>query len=184
MGQDGAQSAREALKDRKNRVEHVTRAYRKTDRGLEEIATRANRLSHWLRCALIMVNGLRTDDELTTLIGETGRDTLRTLIDLGLIEPVSTGSGPPSALPSHWPPDEVPALYLPLKLARRRALRWLAVQFGHRAEPLSRRIAQATTPDQLHHALVLSERYVKRAQGEQRAEQFQRDVGLRPTASH
>ena len=163
------------------RAELVARAYRKTDRGLEEIATRAHRLGHWLRCALIMVNGRRTGEELSTLIGESGRDTLRELVDLGLIEPVTTGDLLTTLPAQTWPPDEVPALFLPIELARRRALRWLAVQFGTQGGPLLRRISKADGPDQLHHALVLSERYVRRAQGDQRAEQFQRDVGLRPS---
>ena len=40
---------------------------------------------------------------------------------------------------------------------------------------------RAVTVDELHHALVLTERYMRRAQGRPFAQQFEREVGLRPT---
>lgn len=162
---------------RSTRAENVIRVYRKTENGFKEMATRAHRLGHWMRFALVMVNGRRSEAELSTLIGNSGPDTLRELLELGLIEPVSTLSEPPTTVQG----EVAPFLFLPMELAQARALVWIAEEFGGKGAPLSRRVMRAATTDELHHALVLTERFVRRAQGRQRAQQFQRDVGLRPT---
>lgn len=158
-------------------VDHVVRAYRKTDSGLREIASRAHRLGHWMRFALILVNGQRTESELSTLIGQSGPDTLRELVELGLIEPVPTTTDAPTTMQG----DVEPVLFVPLELARARGLVWIAEEFGHKGAPLTRRVTRAETLAELHHALALTERFLRRIQGSQRAHQFQREVGLRPT---
>lgn len=158
------------------RADHIARAYRKTDSGLREIASRAHRLGHWMRFALIMVNGQRTESELSTLIGQSGPDTLRELVELGLIEPV-----PVTDAPTTVQGDVEPVLFIPLELARARGLVWIAEEFGHKGAPLSRRVMRAESLAELHHALALTERFLRRIQGTQRAHQFQREVGLRPT---
>lgn len=160
---------------RNSRAEQIARAYRKTDSGLREIASRAHRLGHWVRFALIMVNGRRTESELSSLIGHSGPDTLRELVELGLIEPV-----PVTDSPTTVQGDVEPVLFVPLELARARGLVWIAEEFGHKGAPLTRRLARAETLAELHHALALTERFLRRIQGTQRAHQFQREVGLRP----
>lgn len=163
---------------RSTRTEQAVRVYRKTETGLREMATRAHRLGHWMRFALVMVNGRRSEDELSSMMGASGPDTLRELVELGLIEPVTVASEPPTTLQGDTPPF----LFLPMALAQARALVWIAEEFADKGAPLTRRVMRAQNADELHHALVLTERYVRRAQGRQRAHQFQRDVGLRPTA--
>ena len=166
---------------RSSRAENAVRVYRKTESGLKEMRTRAHRLGHWMRFALVMVNGRRSEAELSTLMGSSGPDTLRELLELGLIEPVTTGlTEPPTTIQGDTPPF----LFLPMALAQARALVWIAEEFGSKGAPLTRRVMRAQTPDDLHHALVLTERFMRRAQGRDRAHAFQRDVGLRPTEEH
>jgi hypothetical protein len=173
----------DALRSPTRRVELVERAYRKTERGRLEIATRANRLTHWLRCALILIDGRRTTEELTTMISTPAEEAIRELVDMGFIEPVVIDEGDASLDPLSEPTrtnERAAMLWLPMPQARRRALRCIVEKVGPSGAPLCRRIESAGTVDELHHALLLAERFVRRALGARRADAFERYVGLRP----
>lgn len=60
--------------------------YRKTERGVLEMATREQRLAPRLRSALILIDGKRLLRELQALLGPCHEDALRTLEERGLIE--------------------------------------------------------------------------------------------------
>ncbi len=60
--------------------------YRKTERGILEMATREQRLAPRLRSALILIDGKRLLRELQALLGPCHEEALRALEDLGLIE--------------------------------------------------------------------------------------------------
>jgi hypothetical protein len=60
--------------------------YRKTERGVLEMATREQRLAPRLRSALILIDGKRLLRELQALLGPCHEDALRALEDRGLIE--------------------------------------------------------------------------------------------------
>jgi hypothetical protein len=60
--------------------------YRKTPKGTDEIATRANRLAPRLRTALILVDGIRDDAQLGKLITQQPLETLQELLAHGYIE--------------------------------------------------------------------------------------------------
>lgn len=60
--------------------------YRKTERGVLEMATREQRLAPRLRSALILIDGKRLLRELQALLGPCHEDALRALEELGLIE--------------------------------------------------------------------------------------------------
>lgn len=60
--------------------------FRKTAKGVDEIATRANRLVPRLRTALILVDGTRNEAELGKLIAQNAVETLQELIRQGFIE--------------------------------------------------------------------------------------------------
>lgn len=64
--------------------------YRKTDKGVAEIATRAHRLAPRYRSALILVDGKKTDDELHELILSEPVGTLAGLLAEGFIEVLAT----------------------------------------------------------------------------------------------
>ena len=73
----------------------MTRIFRKTDKGVDEIATRANRLVPRLRTALILVDGTRNEGELGQLIKQHPSETLEELLTLGYIEVASVAEPPP-----------------------------------------------------------------------------------------
>jgi hypothetical protein len=60
--------------------------YRKTERGIMEMATREQRLAPRLRSALILIDGKRLLRELQALLGPCHEEALRALEELGLIE--------------------------------------------------------------------------------------------------
>ena len=60
--------------------------YRKTERGILEMATRNQRLAPRLRSALILIDGKRLMRELQALLGPCHEEALRALEELGLIE--------------------------------------------------------------------------------------------------
>lgn len=60
--------------------------YRKTAKGVAEIATREHRLTPRVRQALILVDGQRGDDELRRMIPEHADETLHVLASGGFIE--------------------------------------------------------------------------------------------------
>jgi len=69
--------------------------FRKTSKGINEIATRANRLALRLRSALILVDGTRGDTELSKLIAQNPGQTLQLLAEQGYIEVVASVEPPP-----------------------------------------------------------------------------------------
>lgn len=64
--------------------------YRKTAKGVDEIGTRAHRLAPRLRAALILVDGARSDGELSKLILQQPIETLQELLTQGFIEVAGT----------------------------------------------------------------------------------------------
>ncbi len=72
----------------------MTKIFRKTDKGTNEIATRANKLVPRLRTALILVDGIRNEAELGGLIAQHPAETLEELLTLGYIEVASVVDAP------------------------------------------------------------------------------------------
>src|SRR5262245_39081377 len=72
----------------------MTRIFRKTDKGVDEIATRANHLVPRLRTALILVDGTRNETDLGQLIKLNPAETLEELLTLGYIEVASVAEAP------------------------------------------------------------------------------------------
>src|SRR5688500_893263 len=106
--------------------------YRKTDKGIAEIETRANRLVPRLRTALIMVDGKRSDNDLRTLGGGEPEEVLGTLVAQGYIEVIGTVAERPAAPPPPAPgAAPAPAAARPASKApswedrRRQAVRYL-----------------------------------------------------------
>lgn len=153
--------------------------YRKTDKGQQEIATRAHRLAPRLRSALILVDGRRSDAELGTLILPPADEVLAALLADGFIEALPGNAGPGTPGAAAGAPAAAPAV-LTLDEVRRRALRWLSDALGPYGDPLNLRIEKARSVDELRTALDLADRFVQQQLGAARAQAFRQHLGLPP----
>ena len=77
--------------------------HRKTAKGLSEVQTRAFRLPPRLRSLLIMVDGKRSDAELSAMLPQAG-EVLQALSEQGFIEVAAQTSAPPTPPPPPPPP--------------------------------------------------------------------------------
>lgn len=136
----------------------VMQTYRKTDKGLAEIETRAFRLSPRLRTPLIMVDGRRDESELRRLIPSQPDETLQALLDQGFIEVVAAPADAPSsgkraaaAAPPAEPAVDVNALPLPMRFEdiRRQAVRSLLDQAGPAAEGVAMKMEKTRNIQEL-----------------------------------
>ncbi|HRD98231.1 MAG TPA: hypothetical protein PLA97_17745 [Rubrivivax sp.] len=114
---------------------------RKTAKGVAEIQTRMYRLQPRLRSALILVDGRRRGLELTPLISSEPETTLRTLVELGFIEPTEAPA-PLRPAPVAAPATAAPASES-FETQRRAAVRMLNDLLGPAAETLAIRMERA-----------------------------------------
>lgn len=157
--------------------------YAKTPDGLNEIETRARKLSPRLRSALILVDGKRSDSDLAKLVQQAD-ETLQALLEQGLIEAVGTTSsskasrdaGPPSVPgPVSVPgPSSLPGgtAVLDLATVRRDAVRAINDLLGPEAEMLALKIERANDELALRAALERAVAYIANARGGGAAAQF------------
>ncbi|MFO0297515.1 MAG: hypothetical protein ACK537_07960 [Pseudomonadota bacterium] len=82
--------------------------HRKTAKGLSEVQTRAFRLPPRLRSLLIMVDGKRSDAELSAMLPQAG-EVLQALSEQGFIEVAAQASAPPPPPPPPPPPAALQA---------------------------------------------------------------------------
>jgi hypothetical protein len=66
--------------------------YRKTAKGVDEIANRTHRLAPRARTALILVDGQRSEEDLTKLVQVQAAETLALLVQQGFIEGLNVGT--------------------------------------------------------------------------------------------
>lgn len=154
----------------------MTRIFRKTDKGVDEIATRANRLVPRLRTALILVDGTRSETELGNLIKPQPAETLEELLTLGYIE-VAALAEPVVKKPA----DEV----APKKAGidggspeksfnafRAEAVRAFNDLTGPAGEVLAMKMEKATSREQLGPLLQTAFQIISNARGNQAAVEF------------
>jgi len=153
--------------------------YRKTDKGIAEIETRANRLAPRLRTALIMVDGKRSENDLRTMCGGEPEEVLGTLVAQGYIEIIGTVAERPAPPPPPAPgaAPAAPAARGPAKAPswedkRRQAVRYLNDTLGPTAESLVLKIEKATSWDELKPHLEMGEHFVRSARGASAAREF------------
>ena len=89
--------------------------YRKTERGLTEIATRQYKLAPRLRSALVVVDGKRSQLELAAMIAGEPQETLRALLEAGFIEPAYDPASGAGAIPTLPTVTEALTVDLPLE---------------------------------------------------------------------
>jgi hypothetical protein len=151
--------------------------YRKTAKGIAEIETRAHRLVPRLRSALILVDGRKSDDELSVMILNDPAGTLATLLNHGFIEVLATLADTPLGQRLAQSSTGAPARHDPGGTAsfdalRRDAVRQLNDQLGPHAESLAVRIERTKTLPELQPLLVQGAQILKSLKGSAAAEAF------------
>ena len=154
--------------------------YRKTEKGITEIATRALRLGPRQRSALILVDGRKTDAELAQLILAGPADTLASLLAEGFIEVLTTlVDRPPEHLAERKAASAVVGAARPagsdgaaFESLRRDAARTLNDQLGPAAELIAVKIERARSMPELQPVLVQAAKLLRNVRGAGAAEAF------------
>lgn len=148
--------------------------YRKTAKGVTEIETRALRLPPRLRSTLILVDGKRTDEELSAMILSEPAATLGSLLNDGFIEILNTLAEPAQRPAKPEPPDATPTAATPrsFESLRREAGRELSRQLGPLADDVSIKIERAKSMPELQPLLVQGSQMLQRLKGAAAAEAF------------
>jgi len=157
----------------------VTKIFRKTDKGTNEIATRANRLVPRLRTALILVDGTRGDAELGNLIGQNAAETLEELLTMGYIEVASVVEAPPKkpvaeAAPIKKAGAEAAPVSAEKAFAtfRAEAVRAFNDLTGPTGEALAMKMEKASSREQLAPLLQMAYQIIGNSRGTQAATEF------------
>ena len=158
--------------------------YRKTEKGVTEIATRALRLGPRQRSALILVDGRKTDAELAQLILADPASTLTNLLAEGFIEVLATLADRPAEHLAERPAERkaaapVVAAARPagsdgaaFESLRRDAARALNDQLGPAAELIAVKIERARSMPELQPLLVQAAKLLRNVRGSAAAEAF------------
>ncbi len=169
------------------RFRRMATIYRKTAKGQTEIETRVLKLAPRFRSLLILVDGRRSDRELTTLMPHAGTEALQALAEGGFIEaigltadtplpgalrPVAAASAPPAAPAAAA--AAAAAAKRPFEQLRREAVRALIDQVGPMAETLAMRMERARDLDELKPLLATATQLLANARGRTVAAEFSR----------
>ncbi len=154
----------------------MSRIFRKTDKGVDEIATRANRLVPRLRTALILIDGTRSESELSGLIAQHPAETLEELLTLGYIE-VAAAAAPAAAKKAAEEPAPAkkaaePASEKPFAAFRAEAVRAFNDLTGPAGESLAMKMEKATSREQLAPLLQTAHQIITSSRGAQAANEF------------
>jgi hypothetical protein len=152
--------------------------YRKTEKGLAEIETRAHRLAPRLRSALIMVDGKRNDDELRKLILSDPDGALKSLLDEGYVEVISITPQRPAPPPPPAPEAGAAAAQAAaagqraLDDVRKKAIRMLMELVGPVAEAVAMKMEKAHNWEELRHSLEIGRDILQNTRGSTAAKEF------------
>jgi len=152
--------------------------YRKTEKGLAEIETRAHRLAPRLRSALIMVDGKRNDDELRKLILSDPDGALKSLLDEGYVEVISITPQRPAPPPPPAPEAGAAAAQAAaagqraLDDVRKKAIRMLMERVGPVAEAVAMKMEKAHNWEELRHSLEIAQDILRNTRGNTAANEF------------
>jgi hypothetical protein len=136
----------------------MTLIYRKTDKGRQEVDTRAHRLSPRLRSVLIVIDGQRHGDALRALVPGDLDEALAALLAGGFIEsrPLRPAAEPAAGLSQRKPV----------------IVRYLTDRLGPIAEPAALRIEAARSTAELSAALDMAEGLLRQTAGSGAANTF------------
>jgi hypothetical protein len=154
----------------------MSTVYRKTEKGQAEIETRAFRLVPRLRQALILVDGRRSDADLSAFIAGDAAATLAGLLADGFIEPLVTLADPTPAprasTPSSAEAAAAPRKTVSVESTRRDAVRFLNDQLGPAAESIALKLERAKTVPEMQPLLVAASQVLRSARGAEVADAF------------
>ncbi len=158
----------------------MSTVYRKTEKGVNEIATRALRLGPRQRSALILVDGRKTDVELAQLILADPAATLAGLLADGFIEVLTTLADRPAerpverkaATPAAVASRPVAGDGTAFESLRRDAVRVLNEQLGPAAESVAIKIERAKSMPELQPMLAQAAKLLRNVRGSAAAEAF------------
>jgi hypothetical protein len=143
--------------------------FRKTDKGMLELETRAHRLRPRLRSALILVDGRKSDADLAKLIPVEPQATLAALLAEGYIEVAAVNAERPSRAKTTAGSRRRSATFDEVRLA---AMRQLSALLGPDAESLNAEIDRARTIPELKALLSRAALRLRRLHSEASAEAF------------
>jgi len=154
----------------------MSRIFRKTGKGVDEIATRANRLVPRLRTALILVDGVRNETELGQLIRQHPAETLEELLTLGYVEVAAVADAPPRRHAADEPAArkaaEPAATEKPFATLRAEAVRAFNDLAGPSGEALAMKMEKAASREQLAPLLQTAYEIIGNSRGTQAATEF------------
>ena len=147
--------------------------FRKTAKGIDEIATRVNRLVPRLRTALILVDGTRGENELGTLIAHNAAETLAELVSLGYIEAGAVVEDPRRPdKPAAAAAAPSAADKLSFSAFRAEAVRAFNDLAGPAGETLAIKMEKTTSREQLAPLLQTAHQIISSSRGVQAANEF------------
>ena len=157
----------------------MTTIFRKTTKGVDEIATRANRLVPRLRTALILVDGTRDEVELGQLIKQQAAETLQELLSLGYIEAAAVVEAAPKKSAEEAPGRKTAAEAAASGTSeksftsfRAEAVRAFNDLTGPAGEALAIKMEKATSREQLAPLLQTAYQIIGNSRGAQAATEF------------
>lgn len=147
--------------------------YRKTPKGLAEVETRAHRLMPRVRNTLILLDGVRTLDELRAMVSQGLDENIQLLLDGEFIEPTVAPERPRAAARSEPPPPSVPeAPGRDFLAVRREAVRVVNEQLGPVAESVAIKMERAKSAAELRPLLGTAAQLIQTVRGGQAAQAF------------
>jgi hypothetical protein len=150
----------------------MTTVYRKTDKGIHEVATRANKLVPRLRTALILVDGTRNDKELSQLIAHEARKTLDELLSTGYIAAAPASEAAPESAAAAVQGSGAASAEKPFTAFRAEAVRAFNDLTGPAGEALAIKMEKAATREQLAPLLQTAYQIISNSRGTQAATEF------------
>lgn len=150
----------------------MTTIFRKTEKGTNEIATRANRLVPRLRTALILVDGTRDEVELGKLIAQSPTETLEELLSLGYIEVATVVEPPAKPEKTATATAATAAADKSFAAFRAEAVRAFNDLTGPPGEALAIKMEKAASREQLSPLLQTAFQIISSTRGHQAATEF------------
>lgn len=148
--------------------------YRKTPKGLAEVETRAHRLTPRVRNTLILLDGVRTLDELRAMVNQGLDENIQLLLDGEFIEPTLAPERPRAAVRSEPAPSasvaEAPGR--DFLAVRREVVRVVNEQLGPVAESVAIKMERARSAAELRPLLATAAQLIRTVRGGPAAQAF------------